>query len=306
MTPDDLKRALPRGLLSFPLTDFDVRGVFDSRASASRIEWLMRYPAAAMFSAGGAGEFFSLTADEYANVLRVAVQTAHGKIPVIGAAGYGTAIAIAYAQKTEKIGADGLLLLPPYLVEAPQEGLRAHIASVCRATRLPVIVYNRGTCRLTAQTLARLAEDCPNLIAFKDGIGDVDTIRAIHTLLGDRLLMLNGMPTAEAYAKEFRALGMATYSSAIFNFVPRTAVEFHRAVHEGDDATVQRLTEGFLEPYIRIRKKQPGYAVSIVKAGADIAGRPGGRVRAPLTDLTQEERAELAALIGSLGPQEPQ
>jgi 5-dehydro-4-deoxyglucarate dehydratase len=305
MTPDDLKRAMPRGLLSFPLTDFDARGVFDSRGSAARIEWLMRYPASAMFSAGGAGEFFSLTPDEYANVLRVAVQTAHGKIPVIGAAGYGTATAIVYAQKTEKIGADGLLLLPPYLVEGPQDGLRAHIGAVCRSTRLPVIVYNRGTCRLQAETLARLADDCPNLIAFKDGIGDTDTIKAIHALLGDRMLMLNGMPTAEAYATDLRALGMATYSSAIFNFVPRTAIEFHRAVHDGDDATLQRLTTTFLEPYLRIRKKQPGYAVSIVKAGADIVGRPGGKVRPPLTDLSAEERSELAALIEGLGPQEP-
>jgi 5-dehydro-4-deoxyglucarate dehydratase len=304
MTPDNLKRALPRGLLSFPLTDFDARGVFDSRASAARIEWLMRYPASAMFSAGGAGEFFSLTPEEYANVLRVAVQTARGKLPVIGAAGYGTATAITYAQKTEKIGADGLLLLPPYLVEGPQEGLRAHITAVCRSTRLPVIVYNRGTCRLTAETLARLAADCPNLIAFKDGIGDVETIKSIHGLLGDRMLMLNGMPTAEVFATEFRALGMATYSSAIFNFVPRTAIDFHRAVHDGDEATVQRLSADFLEPYVRIRKKQPGYAVSIVKAGADIVGRPGGKVRPPLTDLTAEERSELAALIGTLGPQE--
>jgi len=304
MTPGDLKRALPRGLLSFPLTDFDARGVFDARASAARIEWLLRYPAAAMFSAGGAGEFFSLTPEEYANVLRVAVQTAHGRIPVIGAAGYGTATAISYAQKTEKIGADGLLLLPPYLVEGPQEGLRAHIAAVCRSTRLPVIVYNRGTCRLQAETLARLAEDCPNLIAFKDGVGDVETIKAINALLGDRLLMLNGMPTAEAYAQDFRALGMATYSSAIFNFVPRTAIAFHRAVHDGDDATLQALTRDFLEPYVQIRKKQPGYAVSIIKAGAEIVGRPGGKVRPPLADLTAEERTELAALIERLGEQD--
>jgi 5-dehydro-4-deoxyglucarate dehydratase len=304
MTPDDLKRVLPRGLLSFPLTDFDARGVFDSRGSAARIEWLMRYPASAMFSAGGAGEFFSLTPEEYANVLRVAVQTARGKIPVIGAAGYGTATAIAYAQKTEKIGADGLLLLPPYLIEGPQEGLRAHIGAVCRSTRLPVIVYNRGTCRLQAETLAQLAEDCPNLIAFKDGIGDADTVKTIRDLLGDRMLMLNGMPTAEAYAKDLRALGMATYSSAIFNFVPRTAIDFHRAVHDGDDATLQRLTTAFLEPYLRIRKKQPGYAVSIVKAGADIVGHPGGKVRPPLTDLSADERSELAALIEGSGPQD--
>ena len=104
--------------------------------------------------------------------------------------------------------------------------------------------------------------------------------------------------------REFRALGMATYSSAIFNFVPRTAIAFHRAVHDGDDATVQKLTTEFLEPYVRIRKKQPGYAVSIVKAGADIVGRPGGKVRPPLTDLTAEERRRACGADREMGPQE--
>jgi 5-dehydro-4-deoxyglucarate dehydratase len=304
MSPEELKAALPRGLLSFPLTDFDAYGGFESRASAQRLEWLMRYPAAALFSAGGAGEFFSLTADEYANVLRVAVQSCGRKLPVVGAAGYGTRMAIAYAEKTEKIGASGILLLPPYLVEGPQEGLRAHIAAVCGATRLGVIVYNRGTCRLKAETLARLAEECPNLIAFKDGIGDLEEVARIRSALGDRMLMLNGMPTAETYAQEFRKAGFDTYSSAIFNFAPRSALEFHKAVHEGDDATVQRLMTEFVEPYVEIRKRGQGYAVSIVKAGAAIVGKSAGPVRAPLTDLTETERNELAALIGKLGPQE--
>jgi len=303
MSPEELKAALPRGLLSFPLTDFDAYGSFDSRASAQRLDWLARYPAAALFSAGGAGEFFSLTADEYANVLRVAVQSCGKKLPVIGAAGYGTGMAIAYAEKTEKIGASGILLLPPYLVEGPQEGLRAHIAAICRATRLGVIVYNRGTCRLKAETLARLAQDCPNLIAFKDGIGDLEETAKIRSLLGDRMLMLNGMPTAETYAQEFRKAGFATYSSAIFNFAPRTALTFHKAVHEDDDATVQRLMTDFVEPYVAIRKRSAGYAVSIVKAGAAIVGKSAGPVRAPLTDLTEAERNELAALIEKLGPQ---
>lgn len=303
MSPDELKAALSRGLLSFPLTDFDAGGNFDSRASAQRLDWLARYPAAALFSAGGAGEFFSLTPDEYANVLRVAVQACGKKLPVIGAAGYGTGMAIAYAEKTEKIGASGILLLPPYLVEGPQEGLRAHVTALCSATRLAVIVYNRGTCRLKAETLARIAEACPNLIAFKDGIGDLEEIARIRALLGDRLVLLNGMPTAESYAVEFHKAGFATYSSAIFNFAPKTALQFHKAVHESDDAVVRRLMTDFVEPYVAIRKRGAGYAVSIVKAGAAIVGKSAGPVRAPLAELTEAERAELAALIDKLGPQ---
>jgi 5-dehydro-4-deoxyglucarate dehydratase len=237
-------------------------------------------------------------------VLRIAVQCCAGKVPVLGAAGFGTRTAIAYAEKTEKIGANGILLLPPYLVEAPQAGLRAHVTAICRATRLGVIVYNRGNCRLQAQTLAQIAEDCPNLIAFKDGIGDLEEVARIRALLGERLLLLNGMPTAETYAQEFRKAGFATYSSAIFNFAPRTALEFHKAVHEDDEATLRRLMTDFVERYVAIRKRAPGYAVGIVKAGAAIVGRSAGPVRAPLTDLTEAERAELAALIERLGPQE--
>jgi 5-dehydro-4-deoxyglucarate dehydratase len=303
MLADELKAALPIGTLSFPLTDFDAESRFDAHASARRLEWLLGFPAAATFSAGGAGEFFSLTREEYAEVLRVAVETCGGRVPVIGAAGYGTAIAIDYARETERLGASGILLLPPYLVEAPQAGLHAHIAAVCRATRLGVIVYNRGNCRLTVETLARLCEECPNLIGFKDGIGDIETTKAIRRELGERIVMLNGMPTAETYAVEFRELGMATYSSAIFNFAPRFAVAFHRAVYDGDAERVRRMLADFVEPYVAIRKRRPGYAVSIVKAAAAIVGRSAGAVRPPLCDLADDEKAELSALIGKLGPQ---
>ena len=304
MSPDGLKSQIPGGLLSFPLTDFDANDEFDAKASVKRLEWLLRYKTAAMFVAGGAGEFFSLTAPEYSAVVQTAVATCRGRIPVIGAAGYGTRDAIRYAQETERLGADGILLLPPYLVEGPQEGLRAHITAVCRATKLGVIVYNRGNCRLQAETLARIAQDCPNLIGFKDGVGEVEQIVAVRRLLGDRVVMLNGMPTAETYARPFRALGMATYSSAIFNFVPRTALDFHRAVHSGDDPAIDRLMNDFIEPYIRIRRKQPGYAVSIVKAGAEIVGRGAGKVRPPLANLSADEYKDLAALIEKLGPQD--
>jgi 5-dehydro-4-deoxyglucarate dehydratase len=304
MSPDEVKARLPQGLLGFPLTDFNAGDSFDAAASRRRMQWLMSYGASAFFVAGGAGEFFSLDESEYADVLRVAVETCGGRLPVIGASGFGTRRAIAYARESERLGADGILLLPPYLVESPQAGLRAHIEAVCKATRLAVIVYNRANCRLAPDTLAALAETCPNLIAFKDGVGDIEQLAAIRTRLGARMLLLNGMPTAETYARAFRALGFATYSSAVFNFAPKTAIAFHRAIHAGDDATVDRLMADFFEPYIAIRKRQPGYAVSIVKAGARIVGRDAGKVRPPLADLADGEYRDLARLIEKLGPQD--
>ena len=304
LAPQELKAELARGLLAFPVTDFDADDTLDVRASAARLEWLGGYRPAAFFMAGGAGELFSLTAEEYAALLAGAVDLRVGDIPILGAAGYGTRMAVDYARATERLGADGLLLLPPYLAEGTQEGLRAHIEAVCRATALGVVVYNRANCRLQAETLARLAEACPNLIGFKDGIGDAGEIMGLRAALGDRLVLLNGMPTAETYARAFAAQGFASYSSAIFNFVPRTAIEVHRAIYGGGGGMLARFEREFLVPYVRLRSRQPGYAVSIVKAGAAIVGRGAGQVRPPLSDLRPEEKEELGALIGRLGPQD--
>jgi 5-dehydro-4-deoxyglucarate dehydratase len=304
LTPQELKAVLARGLLAFPLTDLDASDSLDGRASAARLEWLAAHRPAAFFMAGGAGELFSLTAEEYAALLGGAVALRAGGIPVLGAAGYGTRMAVAFAQETERLGADGLLLLPPYLTEGTQAGLRAHIEAVCQATGLGVVVYNRANCRLQADTLARLADACPNLVGFKDGIGDAEQMMAIRAAVGDRLVHLNGMPTAETYARAFAAQGFASYSSAIFNFVPRTAIAVHRAVYTGDDAMFARFERDFLVPYVRLRSRQPGYAVSIVKAGATIVGRSAGKVRPPLSDLTPEETDELRELIARLGPQD--
>jgi dihydrodipicolinate synthase/N-acetylneuraminate lyase len=79
-----------------------------------------------------------------------------------------------------------------------------------------------------------IADACPNLIGFKDRIGDAEPM-SIRALVGDRLAYLNGMPTAETYARAFAARGFASYSSAIFNFVPRMAMDVHRAVYSGDN-----------------------------------------------------------------------
>jgi 5-dehydro-4-deoxyglucarate dehydratase len=111
------------------------------------------------------------------------------------------------------------------------------------------------------------------------------------------------MPTAETYARAFAARGFASYSSAIFNFVPRTAVDVHRAAYAGDDAALARFERDFLSPYVRLRSRGLGYAVSLVKAGAAAVGRSAGKVRPPLADPTPAEREELRGLIEKLGPQ---
>jgi 5-dehydro-4-deoxyglucarate dehydratase len=303
MTPQDLKTIIGSGLLSFPLTDFDAQGDFDAAGYARRLEWLAPYGASALFAAGGTGEFFSLTGDEYPRIVRTAVDVCRGRVPIIAGAGGSTRFAIECAQQAQQAGAHGILLLPHYLTEAGQEGLAAHVEAVCKSVSFGVIVYNRGVCRLLPETLAQLAGRCPNLIGFKDGIGDIELMVAIRQKMGERFAYLGGLPTAEVYAAAYNAIGVPVYSSAVFNFIPRTALQFYTAVREDDRATQDRLLHDFFMPYLEIRNKGAGYAVSIVKAGARIAGLAAGPVRPPLTDLKAGEYTQLEALVRSLGPQ---
>lgn len=303
MTPSELKITLQSGLLSFPLTDFDANGDFYADGYRRRLEWLAPYGATALFAAGGTGEFFSLTGAEYPDIISTAVETCRGKVPIIAGAGGPTRFAIECAKAAEQAGAQGILLLPHYLTEAGQEGIAAHVEAVCRSTKLGVIVYNRGQSRLSPASLAGLADRCSNLVGFKDGIGDIELMMSICQRMGDRFSYLGGLPTAEVYAAAYKALGTPVYSSAVFNFIPRTAMDFYHAVAANDSATQDRLLKDFFLPYLAIRNRTPGYAVSIVKAGAAVVGHGAGPVRPPLTDLTPAEVSELATLINALGSQ---
>jgi len=303
MNPQELKAIMSHGLLSFPLTDFDANGDFNRKGYIERLEWLAPYGATALFAAGGTGEFFSLTGDEYPEIIQTAVDTCRGKVPIIAGAGGPTRFAIQCAQAAERAGAHGILLLPHYLTEAGQEGLIAHVEAVCKSVKFGVIVYNRNVCKLTPESLAILADRCPNLIGFKDGIGDIELMSSIYMKMSDRFSYLGGLPTAEVYAAAYKALGTPVYSSAVFNFIPKTAMAFYHAVAKDDMATQHRLLKQFFMPYLAIRNKGQGYAVSIVKAGAKLVGHDAGPVRAPLTDLKPAEMEELDALIKALGPQ---
>ncbi|WP_030255655.1 5-dehydro-4-deoxyglucarate dehydratase [Streptomyces violens] len=301
-TPAELGRRLGSGLLSFPVTHFRPEDLsFDEDAYRTNITRLGKYDVAGLFAAGGTGEFFSLTPAEVERVVTAAVDSAPEGTPIIAPAGYGTATAVEYAEAAERAGADGVLLFPPYLTEASQDGLAAHVEAVCRATRLGVIVYSRANAVYAPDTVARLAERCPNLIGFKDGVGDIDPLTRLYARMGDRLTYIGGLPTAETYALPLLELGVTTYSSALFNFVPEFALDFYTAVRARRRADVLRMLDDFVLPYTRIRDRKAGYAVSIVKAGMQLTGHSAGPVRPPLTDLEPEEMDQLTELIQGLG-----
>lgn len=297
MTPAEMATTLGAGLLSFPVTHFAADFSFDEPRYREHCNWLLQHDVAGLFAAGGTGEFFALTPQEVATVTRAAVQETRGRVPVIAGCGYGTALAVEMARAAEKAGASGVLLLPPYLMTPSQEGLAAHVKAVCNATSLGVIVYNRDNSILNEETLAQLCEQCPNLVGFKDGVGDVELMMRVYSRLGDRLTYIGGLPTAETFAMPYLEMGVTTYSSAIFNFLPDWALDFYRAVRARNHAVVIHEIRNFVQPYINLRNRGRGYAVSIVKAGLTAVGRHAGPVRPPLTDLTSGELDQLKALI---------
>ena len=142
--------------------------------------------------------------------------------------------------------------------------MAAHVRAVCQATELGVVVYHRANARYQHRALLRLVDECPNLIGFKDGIGDIELLATLSAAVGDRLVYVGGLPTAETYALPYLELGVSTYSSAIFNFAPEWAVAFYDAVRRRDHDYVRRWVADFLTPYIAIRNRRAGYAVSIV------------------------------------------
>jgi 5-dehydro-4-deoxyglucarate dehydratase len=293
-----LTSSLSSGLMAFPVTPFRDDFSFDEAAYRKLYTGMAKGGAAAMFVAGGAGELFSLTPAEHRDVVRASVAE-KTPLPVIAGVGGSVEIAVEMARAAELEGADGLLLCPPYLVGGEQEGLAAYVSRVCSSVGIGVVIYNRDLLQVTAQTLSGLAGRHPNLVGLKDGVGNTEALLGLQAAVGDRLLFINGMPTAEIAALPYRALGVTTYSSAVYCFAPGLAMSFHDAFRAGDDAKARALLRDFYLPLTEIRRKGRGYAVSLVKAGLSIVGRPAGPVRPPLIDLRENERQDLCALLAA-------
>lgn len=296
------------GILFFPLTPFDAAGAVHEDVLARHVADGVARGAGAVFAACGTGEFHALDGAEHERVVRTAAAAAAGRVPVFAGAGGPLPHAVACARAAAGAGADGILLMPPYLVAAPEAGLVAYVREVAAATGLPIVVYQRDNARFTPAGAAELAR-IPTVTGFKDGLGDIELMQriipAVHAATDGRdgaakdFTFFNGLPTAEVSAGAYAAVGARLYSSAAFCFVPEVALAFHRARATGDDERVRRLLTGFYLPLVRLRNEVPGYAVALVKAGARLRGLDAGGVRPPLADPHPKHLAELELLVSA-------
>jgi 5-dehydro-4-deoxyglucarate dehydratase len=287
------------GVYFFPVTPFDAADRVDAELAAELIATGVDNGAGAVFAACGTGEYHALAIDEYESVVSAAVAAVTGRVPVLSGVGGPLGHARAGARAAERLGADGLLVMPPYLVQGPQAGIVGYVEAIAAATELPLVVYHRGTSQFTAESVARLLA-IPSVIGIKDGVGDVALVQRFvleAERSGRGILFFNGLLTAEMSQAAYRAIGVPLYSSAVFAMAPDIATAFYRAYRADDAPTQRRLLDGFYAPLVSLRDETPGFAVSLVKAGLRLAGHPVGSVRPPLVDPSAEQLDRLARIL---------
>ncbi|MBO2449581.1 5-dehydro-4-deoxyglucarate dehydratase [Actinomadura barringtoniae] len=289
-----------QGVLFFPVTPFGADGRPSVEVLARHVRDGLAHGPGGVFVACGTGEFPALSVIEHEQVVRAAVDEVAGDAPVIAGAGGPYGAAVRQAALSAEAGADGLLLMPPYLAQGPKSGLLDYVRAVVEAAGLPVILYQRGGVLLEPAEAVALAR-IPGVVGLKDGVGDIDRMArivvAVRQAVGADFTFFNGLPTAELTAPAYRAIGVDLYSSAVFAFAPEIAMAFRTALSEGDGETVARLTGQFYAPLVELRSKVPGYAVSLVKAAVRMRGLDVGSVRPPLSDPGAEHLEELERIV---------
>jgi 5-dehydro-4-deoxyglucarate dehydratase len=293
------------GVLFFPVTPFTETGEVDLDRLAEHVAKGVDAGPGGVFIACGTGEFHALETGEFASVVRTAVEVVAGRVPVYAGAGGSVAQAKSFARAAAAAGADGLLLLPPYLVEMPQAGLIAYTRAVAAETELPLIVYNRNNARYTEASAIEVAR-IANVVGFKDGTGDLDNVARIVRAVTDALApsgkpfqFFNGLPTAEVSQQAYRAIGVTLYSSATFAFAPELALAFYEALERDDETLLAALLREFFHPLVRLRDTVPGYPVALIKAGVALEGIAAGPVRPPLIMPTEADTTRLRDIIAA-------
>jgi 5-dehydro-4-deoxyglucarate dehydratase len=291
MTPREFRSVLT-GPIGFPVTPFDGRLSLDVAALRVNLDAMLLDPPAAIVAAGGTGELYSITPAEHAEIVRVAVEASRGRVPVIAGVGFNAALATDLTSAAARLGADGILVFPPYYPNADEAGLFDYYAAVAAATDLPLLIYSRDWFHPGPAFVERLAS-LPSLVGWKDGQGDIRRLQILMSAVGDRLTWIGG--AGDDMVPAYYATGARSYTSSVANVAPRLARRLHELA-SSSDADLHRVMAGTIVPLYALRARRRGYEVSVMKALMDEVGLRGGPVRPPLPRLTAEDGAALRRL----------
>jgi 5-dehydro-4-deoxyglucarate dehydratase len=299
MDPQELRSKLG-GVISFPVTPFKQDLSLDIDGYRTNMAELLKFPLCATVAAGGTGEVYSLTLDEYRQVVEATVQEVNGASPVIAGVGFNMAIAVEMTKIAEAAGADGILCLPPYYPNANFEGMLQYYQKIGQATKLGLFIYSRDWAVFSPSEVHRLAEAIPNLIGWKDGQADIRVYQRIMERLGDRLYWIGG--AGDDVVPAYYSIGIRTYTSSIATIAPRMSMQLHERASELDMASLSRLISNYVLTLYAMRARRKGYEVSVMKTAMGILGMPAGPVRPPLVEVREEEVKEIESLIERYKP----
>jgi 5-dehydro-4-deoxyglucarate dehydratase len=294
LSPSQLRSRLG-GVIAFPCTPFKENLALDLAGFRKNLRKLVAHDLCAIVVGAGTGEIHSLSTDEHAAVVNAAVEEIGGRRPVLAGVGFSPQTAIDMAKASTASGVDGILVFPPYYPGDPNdEGMFAYYRNVAAATKRGVIIYSRDYANFSPKAVERLAT-IPNLVAFKDGQGDLRRYEQIMAHLGDKLHWIGG--AGDDLVPGYYSIGVRTYTSSIANVAPRLSLALHATAASGDRATLDRLMRDFVIPLYAFRARRKGYEVSVMKTMMDQSGQVGGRVRPPLNDLRPDEVKEMKAML---------
>ena len=282
-------------MLGFPVTPFRQDLSLDLDALARNVDEMASHPFCALVAAGGTGEVYSLTPAEIEDVVRVTVQAAAGRMPIVAGTGFNGPLGADIARRVEKAGADCVLVLPPYYTNAPFDGQIAYYQEIGAATGLPLMVYSRDWAVFTPAMVSRLADHIPTLTFWKDGQGDARKYQRIMHSVGDRLAWLGGL--GDDCVPAYFAIGVQAYTSSISNIAPHVSIELAEAGMARDFARLDVLMAKYVHPLYAFRERVKGYEVSAMKAAMEILGMTAGPVRPPLSNCTEKDIADLRELM---------
>ncbi len=272
-----------KGSITALLTPF-ANGGIDEKAYQAFVEWQVQEGSHGLVPCGTTGESPTLSHDEHERVIDLCIEAAAGRVPVIAGTGSNsTAEAISLTQHAEKAGADAALVVTPYYNKPNQAGLYAHYKAVADAVDLPIIVYNvppRTAVDIAAETLARLARDCSNIIGVKDATADLGRPLEMRRLLqGNDFCQLSG---EDATVVAFLSGGGQGCISVTSNVAPRLCAQMHEAWQRGDTAVAQEINDR-LYPLHKALFVEPSPAP--VKYAASLLEKCSAAARLPLTEV---------------------
>ncbi len=286
---------------SFPalITPMTEDGAVDEAAMRRFVDWQVEQGSHGLVAVGTTGESPTLTEEEHKAVIELVVDQAGGRVPVIAGTGSNsTAEAIGYTRHAEQAGADAALVVVPYYNKPSQEGLYAHFRAVAEAVSLPVFVYNvpgRTVADISVETLARLAEDCPNIVGVKDATGDLNRPVLTRLAAGEDFIQLSG---DDGTALAFNAHGGVGCISVTANVAPALCAEFQTAALSGDLARARKLHERLMPLHMAMfAEPSPGPA----KYAASLLGLCAPFVRPPLTEISETARRAVEAAMRNAG-----